>query len=103
MNEARDLVVVEAQPAMRDDQARLNITFGGFNGDLADPIGAELTDGDVKQIAAEALAAGSVIGVPAHSGADLRDFVVERFAPTEGFAYTRILLRPKTPFGVPAP
>jgi hypothetical protein len=84
---------------MDENQARLNITFGGNNGDLMDPVFFDATDGDIKTWATEAVANGSVPGIPADANADFTDFVVDRFtANAERPAL--IQLRPKTPFGV---
>ena len=80
------------------DQARINITYGGNNGDLPDPVSFDATDGDVKAWVTEAVRGGSVPGIPAMPDADFKDFVVDRFAAT-GDLPNRISIRPKTPFG----
>jgi len=81
------------------EMAKLNITWGGSNGDLPDMVGFDLTDNEVRQIAIESVRDGYVPGIPA-AVADFSDFVVERFraVPDHGLP-NRILLRPKTPFG----
>lgn len=85
---------------MEDTQARLNITFSGNNGDLPDTVYFDAQDGDIKGWATEAVANGSVPGIPADTNADFADFVVDRFAATEEVDHNRIMLRPKTPFGL---
>lgn len=80
-------------------EARVNVTYGGQNGDLPDPVFVDSTDGDVKTWVTEAVRTGSVPGITADTNADFRDFVVDRFAATEARPYNLIQLRPKTPFG----
>jgi hypothetical protein len=41
-----------------------------------------------------------VPGIPADRDADFRDFVVDRFPPTEARPYNLIQVRPKTAFGM---
>lgn len=84
---------------VQDYEARVNVTYGGQNGDLPDPVNFESTDGDVKGWVTEALRAGGVPGMTATT-ADFRDFMVDRFPATEARPYNLIQLRPKTPFGV---
>jgi hypothetical protein len=79
-------------------EARLNITFAGQNGDLRDPVSFDATDTDLKQWAAEAISTGGVAGIDAKE-ADFADFVVDRFPAKEDLP-NRLILRPKTPFGV---
>lgn len=83
---------------MDEQHARLNITYGGYNGDLTDPIAYDSADGDVKQWATEAVRNGNVPGIPAQANADFTDFIVDRFAATAELP-GRVMLRPKTPFG----
>ena len=79
-------------------EAKLNITYAGANGDLADLVSFDLTDDDVKRIAAEAITSNSISGITA-SSVDFSDFLVERFGITEARPVALIVLRPKTPFG----
>lgn len=81
------------------NEARVNITFGGSNGDLPDPVMYDSTDGDIRQWVTEAVRAGSVPGIVADPGADFRDFVIEKFAANDVRPYNLIQVRPKTPFG----
>lgn len=81
-----------------DGYARLNITHGGNNGDLNDPIPVDMSDAEVLRIAEESIGNGSIAGIPA-ARIRLTDYIVDRFAPTEGRPYSLIQLRPKTPFG----
>ena len=78
--------------------ARLNITINGENGDYPDPVNHEATDGDIKQIAVEAIHTGYIPGIAADAAADLTDFVVDRYPATNELP-PRLMLRPKTPFG----
>lgn len=80
-------------------QARVNVTWRGHNGDLPDPVSFDAGDGDVRGWVAEALRTGSIPGLAADAAADLRDFVVDRFAASEARPYNLIQIRPKTPFG----
>jgi hypothetical protein len=84
---------------MGDHEARVNITYAGNNGDLPDPVNLDANDGDIKQWVTEAVRGGGVPGIPATPAADFRDFVIDRFPPTEARAYNLISIRPKTPFG----
>lgn len=81
------------------DEARVNVTWQGQNGDLPSTVGLDATDGDVKAMIAEAIAAGTIPGIRADANPDLRDFVIDRFAPTDARPYNLIQIRPKTPFG----
>jgi hypothetical protein len=84
---------------MEANEARLNITWNGQNGDLPDSVSYDAGDGDVRAWATEAVRNGGVPNIPADPNADFRDFVVDRFASTADTPYNRIFLRPKTPFG----
>lgn len=85
---------------IKNTEARVNITYGGKNGDLPDPVFFQSTDDDVKNWITEAVRAGSVPGIDATPNADFSDFVVDRFAATEARPYHLIAVRPKTPFGL---
>lgn len=80
------------------NEARLNITYGGCNSDLPDPVAFDASDADVRQWATEAIRAG-IPGMPADPNANLQDFVVDRFAANDVRPYQLISVRPKTPFG----
>lgn len=79
-------------------EARVNVTYGGENGDLNDPVLFDSTDADVKSWVTEAVQSGSVSGIPAQD-ADFTDFVVDRFAANSERPHNLIQIRPKTPFG----
>jgi hypothetical protein len=87
---------------IKDTEARVNITYGGKNGDLLDPVFFQSTDGDVKNWVTEAVRAGSIPGLDAAPAADFGDFVIDRFAASEARPYNLIQVRPKTPFGFAA-
>ena len=84
---------------MEDFEARLNVTYGGANGDLPDPIPFDTTDTVVRRIVQEAIRTGGIPGINADQAADLTDFVVDRFGPNEARPTSLIQLRQKTPFG----
>ena len=81
-----------------EPNARLNVTINGQNGDYPDPVNHDMADGDVKQIATEAIRSGYIPGITEDANADLADFVVDRFPATEELP-PRLMVRPKTPFG----
>ncbi len=85
---------------MENTEARLNITVNGMNGDLPDPVHFDAVDGDIKMWAAEAVSNGSVPGIDAVPNVDFTDFVVDRFAANDEEPTNRLMIRPKTPFGV---
>jgi hypothetical protein len=89
----------EIVQVIRDEEARVNVTYQGQNGDLRDPVFAQSSDGDVKGWVTEAVRNGGVPGIPADGNADFRDYVVDRFGPTEARPYNFIQVRPKTAFG----
>lgn len=97
-----DAAIVQdnAGQLLRADQARLNITWAGNNGDLPDPVPFDGADGDIKQMAAEAVRGGDILGIGADAGVNFNDFIVDRFQATEEVPYNRLFLRPKTPFGL---
>lgn len=94
MNDALDIVPAPAVVRM----ARLNITFGGGNGELADMVSFDATDADIKRWATEAVRDGYVQGIAANANANFGDYVVDRF-PAAGDLPDRIFVRPKTAFG----
>lgn len=81
-------------------EATVNVTWNGFNGDLPDPVHFDSQDSDVKSWITEAVRNGDVPGIPADLNADFTDYVVDRFAATDEVPTNRIMLRPKTPFGL---
>lgn len=83
---------------IQEYEAVVNITWGGQNGELPDPVSYDAADGDVKQWAAEAIRGGGVPGIDAANNVDFTDYVVDRFNAKDEQP-NRIMLRPKTPFG----
>lgn len=81
------------------NQARINVTWRGMNGDLPDTVLFDATDADIKAWVTEAVRTGSIPGIAADPTIDLTDFVVDRFGPNETAPYNRIFVRSKTPFG----
>jgi hypothetical protein len=84
---------------IRNDEARLNVTWAGQNGDLPAPVPFDATEGDIKQWVAEAIRTGGIAGIRVDVAVNLRGFVVDRFPPNETRPYNLIQIRPKTPFG----
>jgi hypothetical protein len=91
---------VAMQRVIQEDEAIVNITWKGQNGDLPDPVHMDLTDGDLKQMVTEAVR-GGFPGVDADPAADFGNFVVDRFGPKpeDNITHNRIMIRPKTEFG----
>jgi hypothetical protein len=80
------------------NEAQVNVTYNGENGNLKDPVFNDSADGDIFAWVSEAVANGDIDGIPAQT-ADFSDFVVQRFAPNESRAHNLIMIRPKTPYG----
>jgi hypothetical protein len=89
----------DLQTVIQPHEARVNITFGGNNGDLPDPVRADASDQEIRTWVSEALRSGTVPGLPAADDPDLDGFVVERNAPTDVRPYQLIQVRPKTAYG----
>lgn len=79
------------------DEANLNITLSGSNGDLKDTIPFDASDAEIKRWASEAVTNGGVPGIDAQT-ADFSDYVVDRY-PAKDDLPNRVAIRPKTPFG----
>jgi len=77
----------------------LNISYAGLSVDFTLESGANLTDGDVRRIALEAVRRGGVQGMafPQLAETAFDQYVVDRFTAPSGDR--RIYLRPKVPFG----
>ena len=84
---------------IRAHEARMNITWGGQNGDLVEPVPYNASDIQLKRWAQEAIENGSVPGIRRRGRVYLHDFVVDRFPKNANTPFNRIFLRPKTPFG----
>lgn len=85
--------------ALAPNEAKLNITYGGEQGDLPDPIPYDATDEEIIRAATECLRDGYIPGIDAVANPDFTDFVVDRFPAKEDVPINRLSLRPKTPFG----
>lgn len=85
---------------IREDEARVNVTWRQQNGELPDPVYRDAAEGDIRAWVTEAVRNGGIPGIPADPNADFRDFVVDRFPPTEARPYNLIQVRPKTVFGM---
>jgi len=82
------------------EEARVNVTYANQNGELRDPVFFQSSDADVKAWVTEAVRNGSIPGVRADATADFRDYVVDRFQPTEARPHNLLIVRPKTAFGL---
>jgi hypothetical protein len=80
-------------------EARINVTWAGQNGDLPSAAPRDSADGDVRRWVTEAVRTGGIPGIAADPRADFRDYVVDRFPPSDHRPYDLIQIRPKTPFG----
>ena len=79
-------------------EARVNITYGGQNGDLPDTVHVGASDRDLRSWVGEAVATGSIPGIrPVR--ANFSEYVIDRFDATAARPYNLIQIRPKTPFG----
>jgi len=91
-----------AHPVFGPGQARLNVTWARQNGDLPDPVLYETDDGAVRAMAEEAIRNGDIPGITADATVRLADFQVDRFRATDDIPYDRIMIRPKSAYGVGA-
>ncbi len=89
----------ELERVIGADEARVNITYGGRNGDLPDLVLFDASVDRIKAWVTEALRTGGIPGMPADPAASLDDFVLDRFTAAEARPYNLIQIRPKTPFG----
>lgn len=81
------------------NEARVNVTWNGQNGDLPDPVSVDSTDGDVRQWITEAVQTGGIPGIAADARANFHDYVIDRFPPNEARPFALISARPKTAYG----
>jgi hypothetical protein len=81
------------------NEAIVNVTWAGNNGDLRDPVSFDATDADIRTWVTEAVRTGGAANIPADPNADFTDFVIDRYAATEETPFARLFARPKTPFG----
>ncbi|MCK9567621.1 hypothetical protein M0R72_01565 [Candidatus Pacearchaeota archaeon] len=82
------------------NEAIVNVTWAGNNGDLRDPVSFDATDEEIRAWVTEAVRTGGVANIPADPNADFTDFVIDRYAATEETPFCRLFARPKTPFGL---
>lgn len=80
------------------NEATMNITWSGQNGDMPDPIPFDATDADLKAWATEAVQNGDIPGISADHAVNFENFEVQRFNATDTLP-NRVFVRPKTPFG----
>jgi hypothetical protein len=84
---------------LRPNEARLNLTYDGKNGDLPEPVPFYASDAELKDWAREALIGNAIPGFTVRGRVDLAAYVVDRFPANAQVPYNRIFLRPSTPFG----
>lgn len=84
---------------MEQNEARLNITFAGQNGDFPDPVPFDASDAEILRWSTEGVRSGGVPGVDLNATAEFTDFIVDRFSASEDHPFNRLMVRPKTPFG----
>ena len=78
--------------------ARVEITWAGHHAELPDGMAVDATDDQVRAMVQEAVANG-FHGMPADPNVNLRDFVVDRYGPSEARAQHLVTIRPKVAFG----
>lgn len=83
-----------------DNQARVNVTWKGQQGDLPDFVEYGAADGDIFQWVTEAVRAGDIPGIDADPDARFENFIVDRFPAHEEVPHNRLVVRPKTAYGV---
>ena len=81
------------------NEAIVNVTWAGNNGDLRDPVSFDATDEEIRNWVTEAVRTGGVANIATDPNANFTDFVIDRYAATEETPWARIFARPKTPFG----
>jgi len=85
---------------IRENEALVNVTHAGFNGDLSSPVPREASDASILAWVTEAVRSGTLPGIPQNRTADFTGFVVDRFDPTAERSWALYTVRPKTPFGL---
>lgn len=81
------------------EQARVNITHAGLNGELPETVFYRSDKEQIRAWVTEALRTGSIPGIPEDPRADIADYSIETFDADEATPYNRIFVRPKTVFG----
>jgi len=81
------------------NEAIVNVTWAGSNGDLKDPVSFDASDSDIRTWVTEAVRTGGVKNIVADPNANFDNFIIDRFAATEEIPYCRLFVRPKTEFG----
>ena len=57
------------------NEAIVNVTWAGNNGDLRDPVSFDATDEEIRTWVTEAVRTGGVANIPLDPNADFTDFV----------------------------
>jgi len=83
---------------LKNDEARVNVTYNRQNGDLLDSVHVHSCDSDLRAWVSEAIVSGSIPGIDA-TRANFSGHIVDRFNANDTRPYNLIQIRPKTPFG----
>lgn len=82
------------------DFAKVNVTYGGQNGDMPGEVPVDATRAQIIGWLTETLQTGGIPGIAPVANVDLENFVVDApFPPTPERPYALITVRPKTPYG----
>lgn len=84
---------------LQANEALLNVTWNGKNGDLSDPVEFDASTEDILQWVTEAVRGGGVQGIDIDPDADFSGFVVEKLSATEVRPFNQVVVRPKVSFG----
>jgi len=79
--------------------AQLNITWAGQQGTARTEVYYDELKEDLIRMASEMIATGEVPGIDPDPAVNLDGFEVQRFPEKDGLD-NRIVVRPKTPFGI---
>ena len=81
------------------NEAIVNVTWAGNNGDLRDPVSFDASETDIRAWVTEAVRSGGVANITMDVNANFTDYIIDRYAATTETPFNRIFLRPKVPFG----
>jgi hypothetical protein len=90
--------IMDAVNVVQPNEAVVEITYGGQQGTMPDPVPWDSDKEDVKRWVAEAMQAGGIPGLDPVANPDLTDFTVDTFDAKDGLP-NRYAVRPKTEYG----
>ena len=97
-NNTQEIAVVRGG-FVNPNEARVNLTWGGQNYDLSDPVLYDIPEVTLKGVLAEIIRSGGD-GITADQDVGpMADYVVTRHEPTAARPHRLITVRPKTAFG----